>query len=148
VGVLRRKGADIVGEDQDDLLLAPWSTIKYRVSAGAARTGGVGAGVLDLSEQINLLRRRYPRSESGLFPVSSMIQTADSPRLERHTNVDSILVRTASTDEIPAAMGQITRLLRERHKIGPGADDDFSVQDFTEVIEAVKGTVGLVAGLL
>jgi ABC-type antimicrobial peptide transport system permease subunit len=76
------------------------------------------------------------------------MQLADSPRLERHSNVDSIVVRTASTDEIPAAMDQINRLLRERHKIAPGAVGDFSVQDFTEVIEAVRGTVGLVAGLL
>ena len=46
------------------------------------------------------------------------------------------------------AMGQITELLRERHQIAPGADDDFDVRDFTEVIKAVQATVGLVAGLL
>jgi len=30
----------------------------------------------------------------------------------------------------------------------PGREDDFAVQDFTGVIEAVRATVGLVAGLL
>jgi macrolide transport system ATP-binding/permease protein len=149
IGVLRRKGADIVGDDQDDILLVPWTTLKYRVSAsGAGPRGPSAPAPSDVSEQINLLRRRYPRSDSSHFPASSAMQIADSPRLERLSNVDSILVRTASTDEIPAAMDQITRLLRERHKIPTGGLADFSVQDFTEVVEAVRGTVGLVAGLL
>jgi ABC-type antimicrobial peptide transport system permease subunit len=149
IGVLRRKGADIVGEDQDDILLLPWTTVKYRISAmSSGESGSSGPSPVDESDQINLLRRRYPRSEAGLFPVFSATQQIDSPRLGRLSNVDSILVRTASTDEIPASMDQISRLLRERHRIGPGREDDFSVRDFTEVIEAVRGTVGLVAGLL
>jgi macrolide transport system ATP-binding/permease protein len=151
VGVLRRKGADIIGEDQDDILLAPWTTIKYRVSAGTAASSGGAAKAdasFDIAEQISLLRKRYPRSESAHFPTSSTVQAFNSPRLERHANIDSILARTASTEEIPAAMLQIKRVLFERHKIGPGVEPDFSVQDFTEVIEAVRGTVGLVAGLL
>ena len=45
-------------------------------------------------------------------------------------------------------MDQITRVLRERHRIEPGEPADFAVRDFTEVVHAVKGTVGLVAGLL
>ena len=68
--------------------------------------------------------------------------------LMRFSNVDSVLVRATSGDEIPLAMLQINELLRERHHILPGMDDDFDVLDFTEVIKAVQKTVGLVAGLL
>ena len=143
VGTLRRKGADIIGEDQDDILLVPWSTIKYRTSASVAPSAAATGVAGDAAEQINLLRMRYPRSEASAYPAGSAIQAADSPRLERLANVDAILVKTTSTDEIPAAMDQIRRVMRERHGV-----DDFAVQDFTGVIEAVRGTVGLVAGLL
>jgi len=150
VGVLSAKGTNIIGIDQDDILLAPWTTIKYRVSGGSmpsvshASAGAAG----DLSQQLDLLARRYPRSVTGLYPTQSATQALATPTLNRFSNVDSILVRAASGDEVPLAMLQVTELLRERHRILPDMDDDFDVLDFTEVIKAVQKTVGLVAGLL
>jgi macrolide transport system ATP-binding/permease protein len=149
IGVLSRKGADIIGEDQDDILLAPWTTIRYRVSASSASsTPRATASAGEPSDGVDSLSRRYPRKHTSLYPPQSPFQAVDAPRLERFSNVDSILVRAHSTDEIPAAMNQIRALLRERHHISTDQSDDFAVRDFTEVVEAVKATVGLVAGLL
>jgi hypothetical protein len=38
VRVLSRKGANTIGIDQDEIVLAPWTTIKYSV-AGASSAG-------------------------------------------------------------------------------------------------------------
>ncbi|AGA31114.1 ABC transporter permease [Singulisphaera acidiphila] len=151
IGVLSRKGTNIIGVDQDDILLAPWTTIKFRVSAASSPNvmpQASAPGGSDLVNQFSLLTRRYPRSQASLYPAQSESQKAATPKLERFANVDSILVRAQSTEEIPAAMAQITELIRERHQIGPGMEDDFDVRDFTEVIRAVQATVNLVAGLL
>jgi macrolide transport system ATP-binding/permease protein len=149
VGVLSRKGADIIGEDQDDLLVAPWTTVKYRVSSQSGSPDGAREmPVLDLGDSLKSIARRYPRGRPALFPSLSAAQFIDTPRLERLSNVDSILIRAQSTEEIPAAMSQVTGVLRHRHGIAPGKPADFAVQDFTEVVHAVKSTVGLVATLL
>jgi len=148
IGVLSRKGTNIIGIDEDDILLAPWTTIKFRVSASSSPNAPAVAASGESAMIAGLLGRRYPRSEHGLYLSQSSTQALDTPKLERFSNVDAILIRAQSTEEIPVAKEQIRELLHERHQIGPDQEDDFDVKDFTEVIHAVESTVGLVAGLL
>ncbi|MFO0958318.1 MAG: ABC transporter permease [Isosphaeraceae bacterium] len=150
LGVLRRKGANIIGEDEDDILIAPWTTVKYRISAGHAEAmpEGPAAGLIDPHEQANMLRRRYPRAQHDLYPSTAPLQVLNTPKLERMTNVDLILARARSNQEIPAAMEQISELLRERHRLGIDQRDDFAVRDFSEVVKQVRATVSMVEGLL
>ncbi len=149
LGVLSPKGTNIIGVDEDDIVLAPWTTVKFRISAAsspnAPQANGKGS---EEGEVAGLLSRRYPRYQHTLYPSQSATQALGTPKLERFSNVDAILVRAQTTDEIPVAKEQIRDLLHERHRIGPDAVDDFDVKDFTEVIHAVESTVNLVAGLL
>jgi macrolide transport system ATP-binding/permease protein len=149
-GVLSRKGTNILGVDQDDILLAPWTTIKYRVSAASSPHSAADGGgrLTDQAERYSPLSRRFPRSGTSLYPAPSVVQMANTPRLDRFSNLDSILVRARSIEDIRPAMLQITELLRQRHRITPGDTDDFDVNDFAEVMQAVDATFALVTGLL
>jgi len=51
-------------------------------------------------------------------------------------SVDMIWVTAASQHDIAAAEEQVTLLLRDRHRIQPGQDDDFTVRDLNEMAQA------------
>ena len=70
---------------------------------------------------MNTLNQIYPSTQTSLYPAPSATQQADTPLPVRFTNVDQILVAARSTSEIPAAIKQITQLLRERHRINAAA---------------------------
>jgi ABC-type antimicrobial peptide transport system permease subunit len=155
VGVLSRKGANMMGLDQDDILLAPWTTIKYRVAGVSATTAnqssaqaGSGPGTVNVS--VNSLSQLYPtaNAQANLYPQPSLNEAADTPQPIRFTNVDQILVRASTTEDIPLAIRQLTELLHERHHIRAGQPDDFNIRDMTEMSKALASTSDLMAGLL
>ena len=150
VGVLTRKGANMMGLDQDDIVLAPWTTIKYRVSGGTlASVNQSTAGGGDVTQQINSLSQPYPgQSIAAQYPVQSALQVADTPQPVRFTNVDQILTRAASTEEIPTAIRQITEVLHERHRIKSGQPDDFNIRDMTEMTKAMSSNATVMLQLL
>ena len=148
IGVLRRKGANMMGMDQDDIVLAPWTTIKYRVSGTTLTTGTqTGPTSLEAAQRVNSLSQLYPGS-TPLLPQPSATQQADTPQPVRFTNVDQILVKARTAAAIPVCMRQITELLRERHHIHPGETDDFNIRDMTEMTKALSSTSQLMSTLL
>jgi ABC-type antimicrobial peptide transport system permease subunit len=157
VGVLGQKGANTFGMDQDDILIAPWSTIKYRVagssaqnvnqSSATATTTNNAPGAAATVQTINALSNLYPGADP-LYPAISVTQAADTPQPIRFTNVDQIMVQGASGDEVPQAIEQITALMRERHRLRPGQPDDFNMRDMTELTKTMTSTSNLMGGLL
>ena len=62
--------------------------------------------------------------------------------------VDMVVVTAATADALPKVERQIRTLLRERHRIPPGQDDDFTVRDLNEIAEASKNASEVMMNLL
>ena len=151
VGVLSRKGANMMGMDQDNIVLAPWTTIKYRVSGttlgNTNQSSSAGSGSASATDTVNTLSNLYPNA-IALYPSRSARQTANYPQPVRFTNVDQILAKAASTSRIKPAISQITELMRERHHVPVGHDDDFTIHDMTEISNMLSMTTRSMSALL
>jgi len=149
VGILSSKGANMMGMDQDDILLAPWTTIKFRVTGTSATTANQSAAAgSSASQTVNTLNQIYPTLKNNLYPVPSATQAANTPQPVRFINVDQILAAAHSAREVRPAITQITKLLRERHRIRPGQPTDFNVTDMTEMTKALAATAATMTNLL
>lgn len=147
IGVFNRKGANMIGEDQDNILVAPWTTIKFRVNGASAGAGQTTAALGNALNQVNSLSNLYPGGRS-LYPTPSPTQLADTPQPIRIANVDAILTKAASMAKIPQAIEQIRSLLRERHRLAPGRGEDFDIRDMTQITTLVSSTSLLIRALL
>jgi putative ABC transport system permease protein len=62
--------------------------------------------------------------------------------------VRSIAVKARSAADLPLAEAQITELLRERHRIGPRQEVDFTVRNLTQMMQAAEQSTQVMALLL
>jgi ABC-type antimicrobial peptide transport system permease subunit len=151
IGVLGRKGANMMGMDQDNVVLAPWTTIKYRVSGTTLTSTNQSASATSASssasDAVNTLSGLYP-SATSLYPSRSSVQTADYPQPVRFTNVDQIVAKAATHAKIKQAISEIASLLHERHHIRAGGDDDFSIFDMAEIMKMLSSTTQSMSLLL
>jgi len=148
VGVLGPKGANMMGQDQDDILLAPWTTIKYRVVATSLSGGNQSTTNTSNATEVNSLAMTYPNTAISLYPAQSTNELADVPQPIRFANVDQILTNARSAEDIPFAIEQITNVVRETHHLRPTALSDFTVRDMTEITKAMSSTTELITKLL
>jgi putative ABC transport system permease protein len=60
----------------------------------------------------------------------------------------AIMVGARSENELDRTQLRITNLLRDRHRIAPGTDDDFSIRNLTEMAGAVESGAAALTALL
>jgi putative ABC transport system permease protein len=59
-----------------------------------------------------------------------------------------IMVKAKSTEDLDTAEKQITDLLRQRHRIGPKKDDDFTIRNLTQIMQVREQSTKVMAILL
>jgi macrolide transport system ATP-binding/permease protein len=153
VGVLSSKGSNMMGMDQDDIVLAPWTTVKFRVSgnnsggASGGTTANSNASTGSISTDTKTLNNLYPGTVA-LYPPQSSTQALNNPQRVMFTNVDQILTKAVSADAIPSAIAQITGLLHERHHIRTDQVNDFYIRDMSEIVKMLGSTSQMMSMLL
>lgn len=90
VGVLSAKGMSMMGTDQDDVMIIPYTSAMKRVTGA--------------------------------------------------TTLRGINVQTENSGALSSVQQQIADLLRQRHRIQPGREDDFTVRNQQEIAEAATAT--------
>jgi putative ABC transport system permease protein len=74
--------------------------------------------------------------------------TTGMKRFAGVTTLRSINVQAATAEQMTEVQNGITALLRERHRIQPGRDDDFAIRNQQELAEAMSATTEVMTALL
>jgi putative ABC transport system permease protein len=83
------------------------------------------------------------QDDTVIIPYTTM-----QKRLLRITWVQSISVSAVSAERVPEAQEQIAALLRQRHRIGPDREDDFTIRNLSDIAEAASTSARVMAVLL
>jgi putative ABC transport system permease protein len=124
VGVLSSKGQGSWGQDSDDIILVPIETGRRRLATAAA-AGNVPAN-------------------SGATGAAS--PPAAAPR--QASTVSQISVAVGRAEDLSFVEEEINALMRQRHRIAPGAEDDFAVRNIAEIVSTRTETTRLMSLLL
>jgi macrolide transport system ATP-binding/permease protein len=126
IGLLDPKGQTPFGQDQDDLVMIPFTTAERKVLGVAAPS--------QAQAQLNWI---YPSPPNpyGL-----------TPRLIGKVN--QIYVQAANSAEVQPAIREITNILTRRHRIKPGDLADFSVRNLSQIAETAESSSRIMALLL
>ncbi len=80
--------------------------------------------------------------------VVIMPYTSAMKRVAGGTTLRNVNVQVANASDLDPAQQQIISLLRQRHNIRPGRDDDFTVRNQQEIAQAATATTEVMTGLL
>ncbi|HMF98630.1 MAG TPA: ABC transporter permease [Vicinamibacterales bacterium] len=83
------------------------------------------------------------QDDQFLMPYTTVMK-----KIKGQTWLDDIMCSALSAKVVDQAEQEITILMRERHHIRPGADDDFNLRHPTEIAEAVKQSTQTMEALL
>ena len=143
VGVLKSKGANMMGVDEDDVILMPWTTMRMRITG--LRSGSATSTTSTLSTRPG---ERYPVSGVAFYPEQDSSMREDKLVIPKFTYIDHIAFAAISPEKIDEATAEITALLRERHELVAAQDDDFRIRSASDFMKMMDKTSTLMNNLL
>jgi macrolide transport system ATP-binding/permease protein len=130
VGLLSSKGQTSFGQDQDDIVMIPFTT------AGRKVLGTVSAAPAATAES----------TTATTSTTTSTNPFGLQPKLTG--TVNSIYLQAATPEDVDTAIAQATEILVRRHHIGNGEDNDFSIRNLSQVAGVVESSSRVMTILL
>ncbi len=143
VGVLSKKGANMIGMDEDDVVIAPWTTIRLRITG--LKTGNA---TNTTSTATTTPGSVYPGEGVAFYPEQADNLKTDTLLIPKFTQIDQIMVGASSPDKVPAAEAELTKLLRDRHGLKEKQEDDFHIRNSAAFMETFSSTTTQMGNLL
>ncbi len=126
IGMLAPKGQSPFGQDQDDIVMTPFSTAERKVLGVAAPS----------QQQVNINWPYLPP------PNPYNLQA----RLTGFANL--LYVQATRPDQVQTAIKQVTDTLVRRHGIKPGEVKDFDIRNLSQYVETAQSSSRIMALLL
>jgi len=126
IGLLAPKGQTAYGQDQDDVIMVPFTTAERKI-----------LGVAAPSQNQTPLNWVYPP-----YPNPYNLQ----PRLTGFVN--QIYVQATNARDVADAVSEVNRALTRRHNIRPGQPGDFSIRNLSQIAETAEGSSRTMSMLL
>ena len=126
IGLLEPRGQTGFGQDQDDVVIIPFTTAERKVLGVAAPA--------QTEANLNSIYGEPPNP----FGVPR--------KLTGYVNI--IFVQARSPELVSTAESQITKILKARHRIMPDQLNDFDVRNISDITEAAQGSARILAILL
>ncbi len=146
IGVLEAKGADGMGNDQDDCIMLPWTSIRTRLM-GASGSATISKGGAANSASVSSTDT-FSTSAVNFYPGCDLQPYANAPHPLRTRTVDSIAVQVIDGKSPEAAMDAMTPVLRRQHELEPGVLDDFNMRDRSQFVKMMTETTSTISSLL
>ncbi len=143
IGVLQEKGANMMGYDEDDVVLAPWSTIRLRITG--LKKGSASNTKSTASTSPSAL---YPATGVAFYPEQADNLETDTLLAPRFARIDQIMLMAANQKKVDDAISEVTAVLRERHNLRPNQDDDFWIRNSAAFMDTLNKTGSLMTNLL
>jgi putative ABC transport system permease protein len=132
------RAACIIGATVHDKLFGRADPLERNI-----RVGKISCEVVGLLESKGQSSFGTDQDDIVLMPIRTFHR-----RLAGNTDIGRIMVSAQDGVETAKVQAAIEWMLRERRNIAPGKEDDFSVRDMKQIVQATAGTTAMLTGLL
>jgi putative ABC transport system permease protein len=134
----------VIGSNVAETLFDTTDPVGQRI-----RMGNIIATVIGVLESEGGGMPGMSADDAIYIPLTAMQQTVAQPRTAQGEKVVSSIALTVTDEELAdQVVEDTTSLLRDRHRLGPSADDDFNIMSTQEMAEMMTETTDTMTLLL